>query len=324
MSTSGTTSFKRNRNQVCLLALSKIEKYGNGFTVSSEDMSLVSDTLNMMVKGWVTDGLHLWTKEEGVLHLTPHVAKYSLGNAATDAYVCRLKDELTTKLTGAYVVGATALTVLTTAGMTIGDKIGVVLTDKSLYWTTIATIPTATTLTLAVGLSGAAPDQNLVFSFTNRIYKPLRILDAMLIEGYDGGSSSTQTERFLTMVSHEEYYQLPDKTSNGSSNQVSYLPNRLQGDFYVYPRPTDCSARIQFTYERMIEDLNTLTDDFDFPSEWMEPLVWQLAVRIAPDFQRGDKLQEIGGIATAMLEKLKDWDVEINDVKMVPSRGYYK
>lgn len=325
MATSGSTNFSRNRQQACLGALGKLGVYGIGRTPSAEDMTLASDTLNMMMKSWSAQGLHLWAKEEAVLFLSQYEAKYNLGNTSTNAYCCLSSDLVTTKLNASVAVNGTSVTTISTTGMTVGDYIGIVLDDKSLYWTTIATIPSSTTLTLTVGVTGVASSSNLVFTFTNRIYKPLRILSAQLIGGYDAGSSSTQIERYLNIIAYQDYRELIDKTTNGDVNQLMYQPKNTNGLLNLYPRPSDCSYRIQFTYERIIEDLDTITDDFDMPVEWMECIIWQLAARLAPDFSLEDKAAKmIIPLASQLLDALKNWDTEITEVQLQPgSRGYY-
>src|SRR5205085_1814515 len=136
-------------------------RYGIGRTPSAEDMQLTSDTLNMMIKAWSAQGLHLWAKEEATLFLTQYQAKYTLGNNSNNAYCCLTSDLVTTELNANQITNDTSITVLSTTGMTVGDYIGIVLDDKSLYWTTINLIPSSTSITLTGGLSGQASNTNL-------------------------------------------------------------------------------------------------------------------------------------------------------------------
>ncbi len=322
MATSGSSNFSQNRTAIILKALSKLGVYGIGRTVSSEDMTLASDSLNMMVKSWSTAGLHLWCKSEGVLYLDQYQAQYSLGNASTDARVTNKSDEVITKLNGALAASATSLTVDSTTGMTIGDQIGIVLSSKDIHWTTIATIPGATSLTITLGASTAASDNALVFTYTNRLYKPLRMLNARCVTGFDSGATSTISEIPMTVIPYQSYFDFPAKTSNGTPIQLHYNPKLTSGNAYVWPRPSDCSYRIEFSYERILEDLDNATDDFDFPSEWQEPLVWQLAARLAPDYGKEDKaVKMILPAAMQMLSDLKDWDAEVASVQFMPDDG---
>lgn len=319
MAVSGSQNFKSNRDEIIIDALTLLGVYGVGRTVSADDMTVCKRALNKMIKKWSADGLHLWCKEEGVLYFTQYQAKYSLGNAVTDAMVTSADDEITTQLNGALALNDTAVTVDSTAGMTVGDNVGIILSDNSLYWTTILTIPTSTTLTLTAGVTGEASNNAIVFTFTNRIYKPLRVLSSRLVNGIDSGATTTKTEVLMNSVSYQDYFEMPSKTSNGTPNEFHYNPRLLNGNMYIWLRPNDCNYRAEFTYERVIDDLDTATDDFDLPAEWEEPVTWQLAVRIAPAFGKGKKMrEEILPLAIQMKQDLMAWDSEINSVSIMP------
>lgn len=318
MATSGSYNFSQACNALITDALQLIGVYGIGRTVSSEDMTLGRNALNKMVKAWATQGLHLWAKSEGVLYLDQYVAKYSLGNASGDAKVTAVSDEVITQLNGALATSATSATVDSTTGMTVGDYIGVVMSDNDTHWTTIATLPTSTTLTLTTGVSGACSDNAIVYTFTSKIYKPLRVTGARLVRGIDSGATSSKVENIINLVSYQTYFEMPMKTANGVPNQLHYNPNIDNGTVWVWPRPSDTNYRVEFSYERQIQDLDTATDDFDFPSEWLEPLTWQLAVRLAPFFDREKKLNTIMPIAVAMLDGLKNWDSENTGIQIIP------
>ena len=321
MSTSGSQNFSQTKADIISDAFQLLGVYGIGRTVSAEDTTLASNFLNKMIKAWSVKKLHLWEKTEGVLYLTPYEEQYSLGSASTDAYVTNKSDEVITQLNGALAASATAVTVDSTTGMVTSDIIGVVTSDKTIHWTTIATLPSSTTLTLTTGLDSAALDDALVYTFTSRIYKPLRILDARLVSGIDTGSTSTLSEIVLTEVANKDYMNLSSKfKSSGRPNQFSYVPKNTNGLLYLFPRPSDGSDRIHFTYERIIEDLDNTTDDFDMPSEWLEPVTWQLALRLGPAFGRSEKaLQVIFPVASKMLDNLMEWDTETASVTFSPA-----
>lgn len=323
MATSGSSNFSQTRDQIILMAFQHLGVYGLGRTVSAEDMAFAVSLLNALIKSWSTQGLHLWCKSEGVLYLDKYQAKYTLGNLTSHAYATLASDEIITQLNGALAINATSVTVDSTSGMTVGDYIGIVLTDKDIHWTTIATIPTSTTLTLTTGVVSAAADNNIVYTFTNRVYKPLRVLSARSVTGVDSGATSTRTEVQMNSIAYQTYFDFPVKTSNGNRPiQFHYNPKNTDGAMYVWPRPNDCSCRIEFTFERLIEDVDNASDDFDLPSEWLLPLQWNLAVLLGPAFGKDQKITTtIGPMAVSMLEALKNWDSEIDSVTFVPDRG---
>jgi len=321
MATSGSVNFTQNRTQLILDAYQLVGIYGVGRTLSFEDETFAISTLNKLIKRWATRGLHLWTKEEAVLYLTPNVASYSLGNSSNDAYATNFTDQVITQLSAALAVNGTSVSVDSTTGMTVGDFIGVVLDDKSIHWTTIAAIPTSTTLTLTLGVVGIAANNNNVYSFTTRINKPLRVHACRRVSGFDNGSTSTLTEIPLNPMSYKDYIDTPAKTFSGAPNQYHYNPDIDNGTLYLWQRPNDGSERIYFTYERIIEDMDGAYDNFDFPSEWLEPLTWQLAVRLGIAFGKGKKvINEILPLASDMLKDLLDWDSEVTSVFISPER----
>ena len=323
MATSGSQNFEQTRNQIILDAYQLIGLYGIGRTVSAEDNSFASNMLNKMVKAWTAKGLHLWEKQEGVLFITPNVAEYTLGNASGDAHATTVADLVLTQLNGAHAASATSITVDDTTGMTASDNIGIVTTDKTIHWTTIVSVDTSTTLTITAGLDTAASDDGIVYTYTNKIYKPLRVLDARRRTGIDSGSTSTEFDLPLTEISYEEYFELPNKTINSIPNQFHYNPRLTSGKLYLFPRPSDGAERIQFSYERMIEDLDNSSDNFDFPQEWQEVLTYQLAVRLGPAFGKGTKvINEILPVASLMLEDLLNWDAEVSNISLMPDMGY--
>lgn len=323
MTTSGSTSFTQTRDQIITTAFELLSIYGIGRTIEAEDHQLAVKLFQMMIKAWQTDGLHLWPKEQGVLYITPYTEKYQLGNESGDAYATLLSDQVMTRLNGALLTSATSITVDSTAGMTTGDFIGVVLADKTIHWTTL-TVNSSTTLTLSIGVVSAANDDAYIYTFTSRISKPLRILQTRLVTGIDNRTTtSNQVEMNMGELSYQEYMQFPNKMTYGTPNQYMYLPKRVKGEFYLWPRPNDGSKRVHFTFERMLEDVNNIDDECDFPTEWLEAVAFQLAVRLGIAYGKEQKLAAgLAPMASAMMEKLLSWDTEISGITILPSTGY--
>ncbi len=324
MPTSGDKSFTQTRNQIIYDAFQHLGVYGIGRTISSEDMAFAVSTFNKMIKSWSTMGLHLWCKTEAVLYLSQYTRDYRLGNGVGTARSSDIGGTTSTRLEAAAAIGATSLTVNSTTGMTVGDNIGIVVDDKTLLWYTISTIPTSTTLTINSALTIAANNNALVFTYTEKAYKPLRIISARLVGGIDLGSTNTRSEILLNPTAYQTSFEMPSKTSNGRPVQYTYMPSLTDGMLYLWPRPDDCSYRIEYTYERLLDDVNTAADNIDFPSEWEEPATFQLAIRLGPAFGKDMKvLQTLGPMAEGMLDALKSWDSEITTVSIMPDLGEY-
>lgn len=322
MATSGSSNFSLNTTQIIHAALAKIGVMGEGQSLSPQKFNQCKLNLNAMIKSWSTIDLHLWCKEEAVLYLEQYVGKYSLGNAVSDSKATLISDEIMTQLNGAVAAAATSITVDDTTGMTVGDYIGIVLTDRSTHWSTIDTIPSATTLTILSGLASAASDNAYIYTFTNKIYKPMRVTSVRVASGIDLGSTSTKSTVSIGLIPYQSYFDMPTLANNGDQpNLVHYNPRISQGDLFVSPRPSDTSKRIEFSFQRIIENLDTLTDDFDFPGEWTETLIYQGAIRFAPDFGRAKKIPELTPQAAELLDNLKAWDRETSSIFIQPDYG---
>ncbi len=319
MSTSGSVNYTQTRNEIIQDALALIGVYGVGRTISGEDMQFASNMLNKMVKTYQADGLHLWAKEEGYLFIADNTGEYTLSSASSSARACLRSDAVITELSVAAAASATSLTVESTTGMTTSDIIGVVGDDDTVTWTTISTIPSSTTLTIGTGLSAASAIGNNVYTFTSRVNKPLRILGMRRVTGGPDDPSSIP----LTMLSHQEYFDLPNKTTNGLPSQFYYNPDLTDGKLYLWPRPDDPEMYFEFTFERMLEDFDASTDNPDFPSEWLECLTYQLATRLAPAFGKANMLQSISPLAEALYEKVMGFDCEAGSISMMPD-GYHR
>lgn len=328
MATSNSTNFTQTRDELILDALMGVGIYGIGETVSAEDNAFCVRALNKMIKAWGTDGLHLWCKEEGILFLQPKQEKYTFGQSTSTDYCAKSSDVKTRTLTASHAAAATTLNLDSSASMTVADKIGIVLSDKTIQWTTIATIPTTTSVTITTALTGAANDNALVYVFTNKINKPQRMLDMRRRTGYNDlvtSASSTELDINLSITPNNVYRTMPVKTAaTGDPVQAYYQPNNTTGDLYLWPRPVDGSTRIVFSYERILEDMDTATNDFDFPPEWCEALDWQLRVRLCRPFGKASALQDILPIATMMYDKLLSWDSEVTSVTFEPDIEDYE
>lgn len=291
MATSGVVTFNITRNEIITDALRLCQAHGVGQTLTAEMVSDGTRRLNVMIKFWQTQGLHLWRKTEAALFLTADQQSYTLsatGDRATTSY-----DETT--LDGAHIATATTIEVASTSGMTASDLVGIELADGTMQWTTIAGVTDSDTFTIpGPGLTGAAADGGKVYSFTTKIARPLRILNARRV------ADGSETE--LMPLSRQEYFALPQKASTGAPTQYFYDPQLNFGKLYLWPTSDNAVDLVKFTYERPIEDFVSTADNPDFPVEWVEALIYGLAVRLYPEY--GNDPQRYGMLKAEADEKL--------------------
>lgn len=283
MARSGSYNFTLTRNNLITHALRSINLIAKNETPTDEMMQYSADALNILIKSWEGEGIQMWNRRRGYLFTAYQTESYTLGPTGTHA----TNSYISTQLNGALAASATAVTVDSTTGMTVGDNIGVELTAGSRFWTTIATIPTSTTLTLTTGVTTAAADNNYVITYTSKIQRPLRLVQATLKD------ITTSIEVTMAPISYDQYFDYPNKTTDGQSSTYYYDKTMDNGTLYLYPRPNNVDKIVCFTYHEALEDVDSSTHDVDFPTEWLAALKWNLAVELAYAYGKYPELEKI-------------------------------
>lgn len=300
MTTSGTSSFTRTRDQICHAAARKIGAVRAGETMSYDMLNDFVEGLNILTKHFQGQGLHVWTTTEATLFPQVDQVRYALAltgaDHATQSYVA------TTAPSGG-ISGHTTITVTSSTGISSADHIGIKLTDGTLFWTTVSGAPVANVVTLANALTDDVDDDAAVYAYTTKIVRPLKIVDA---RSY---TPSTAIEVPLSVISRLDYQALPNKTSTGAINQVFYDPQLTTGYLYLWLAQSSVDDLVKFTWWRPIEDFNAAGDNADLPQEWLQALIFNLAVVMAPEF--GVLTERIAGIkalADEYLDQMKGFD----------------
>lgn len=320
MATSGSTDFTETRDQIITNSLTLLGVVGAGETVQPNDITFCASMLNSMVKGWMSQGIHLWTEEEGTLYLVNGQNEYQLVASAAGAFGADgtgTPVETTLTSTGS----GSSITVATIVGMANGNTIGIVLNDNTIFWTTINGTPSGSTVVLTSGIIGAASSGNQVFTYPAQLPRVLTIQAARLRNQYG-------FDRTIKVVPRNDYFTIPQKNSAGSPNIIYYSPQVSTGSVYLWPCPDNVNERVKITYLRTIQDFDTGSDNPDFPQEWIECIIYNLAVRVAAAY--GISLTS-GGIqgnpdllrqAAQYLDDLKGWDAEQPYIQITPGYDY--
>lgn len=314
MATSASVDYNNTRNEIIKDALVLIGVIGAEETIHEADQALADRFLNRMVKAWDAQGIHLWTYNEATLFLADNTNTYNLANTSSDANWSDTVE--VTTLDAAEASGQTVISVTSTSGMANSDNIAVVLDDDTTEWTTISSFVADDTVTLANAINSAAASGNYVFSYTTRANRPLKIHS---IRRRTGTGTSTMDVP-LIQLSREEYFDLPNKEVRGTPTQYYYDPQITTGKLYVWPTPDDPFIRLQLTYQAQLEDFDAAGNNPDFPQEWLECLVYNLAMRIAPAFGKDEKLlATLAPMAQASLQSLISYDQETTSIQLVPT-----
>lgn len=123
-------------------------------------------------------------------------------------------------------------------------------------------------------------------------------------------NQDTETPMFL--MSREDYYDLPIKTSTGIPTQY-YVDHQLGATtLYVWPLMSSVTDEtINYTYRRKFEDIDDLSNHLDVPEEYLDVVGYNLAARMLTDYGKsGEVAAGIRAMAAQLLEEMQDDDRE--------------
>jgi len=276
MATSGSTDFSLNRDQIITAALRKLRVVDPANTADANDITTGAQMLNLMIKEWQLDGVSMWLNAECLLHLQKDSQSYSLGSSGDN--FCLLSDAVKTTLTADVAASGTALTVDSITGISDGDYIGIELDSGSLHWDTVSGAPSGSTVNITTGLASAASSDNYVFAYTNKIARPVEIMEARLRDT-DNVDTPVAIEKSL-----EQFMSITDKTAEGDVTDIYLSPTITNSLLYTYPVCSDVTKRLIMTVRRVIEDFDRSSDDADLPAECLAAVIWNLALWLAPEY----------------------------------------
>lgn len=144
--------------------------------------------------------------------------------------------------------------------------------------------------------------------------RPLQISNARKV--VDGA----ETE--IRIVDRSTYMNQPNKTDTGQPVFVYYDPQLVAGVLYVWPAPDD-THQIKFTAQQLIEDFDASTNNPYFPTDWLEAIVYNLALRLCPMYEvSGEDRSYIAQMAAQFLNDAENGDSEQGSVFLSPEYCY--
>jgi len=298
MATSGSFNFNVTFEDICKEALTLIGEYDENDVIDNRDVATCLRTFNMMIKYWQADGVTLWKLVDAVLFLAKGTHTYSIGPSgdhASDSYV---KTEVAT----AAASGASTLVVDSITGISASDNIGIELDDGTLQWTTVNGAPSGSTITLTDVTTDTIAVDNHVYTYTNKLQRPLEIVEARL-------RNSSGQDRPIFIESRERFLYLNDKAQTGTVNQIYHQPTTTNTTMRLWQAAGDVKELVRFSVKIPVEDVDTKTDNVDFPQVWFLPLAWQLALYVGPKFDASLNAKQEAR-AQHLLETVKDHDTE--------------
>lgn len=310
MTTSGTVTFNP---AITFIITSLYRKIGAIAEDEIPTAGMFNDALfsiNAMAKGWMATGIHVWATDEMILFFQQNQYQYSIGPGSSDNF-CQANSYNMTQVNQSVAAGATNIPLVSVTGMVNGQFYGQVLDNGAAFWTTIASINLSTnTVTIAAPLPYSASAQNFSFSYTTKLTRPLLIPEARLLT-YSGFQKTP-----MTVLSRKRYMDLPQPQNPGTPTQFFYTPQLVAGQLYAWPCPANAGWGFLGTYRRAIQDFNTVANTADFPQEWINALLWNGALEMAPEYDvpppRYQMLQQRAGY---WLDLAQNYDRETEPVE---------
>ena len=144
-----TTTYSVTRDQIISTALRKLQVLELGVTPDADTLANASQSLNLMMKAWQTQGIKLWTVQEYVVPLVSGQNLYKLGRTTVKAGTVTITNATPAVVTytsnGLVVNDQVVFT--TTGGLPTGLTVG------STYY--VVSTPTANTFTISSTLGGS-------------------------------------------------------------------------------------------------------------------------------------------------------------------------
>jgi len=308
MAVSSSYDFTRNAQEIVKEALYNIGAIAIGETPTDDEIQAGLRKLNMMLKAWQAKGYGIWLNQQVTLILQNDTISYSIGPSGDHCSATMYKTELAV----AAAAADGTITVDSDDNISDGDIIGVEQDDTTIDWDVVNGAPVADVVTLTATMGGAAAVDNHVYNYTSKCQRPLEIIEAHLRDADDQDTP-------LAIISEQEYQATNDKTTEGTPNSIFYIPTLTNGTLYVWPEPGDMKNRIIMTIKRPIMDFDAVTDDADFPPEWLEAVTTNLSLRLGPMF--GIPIsRDLKELAIVSLSDAEGFDREKTSIFFQPAR----
>lgn len=162
-----------------------------------------------------------------------------------------------------------------------GSRVGVQLDSGVREWSYVISkdeVLDPPTITISEALTADSAQSSIVYGYTDKVDRPLKILQARYSDRVEG--SEIPTEKW----SRSEYFDQPDKRTQGTVVQWYYSPQLSDGELYVWQTAFSVNNLLSFTYTRPLEITTEILDSPDIPAEWADPIKWAVARDLGVEF----------------------------------------
>lgn len=313
MALSSSYDFTITRDDAITEALDMIGKLGEGQSPTAAQLTADSRTLNLMLKSWMNRDFTQNLMRRFYVFLQPGQREYTLSTTAASSDECTTsfyRDELATAL----VATDTAVEVDGTSSSD-SDRIGIVLDDNTVHWSTISSGGGTTSLVIAdaIATGDTAAVDNQIIIYTSKNIRPVDIIYGTVSTGAtDVGQHNAinETATPLLKLTRERWTDLSAKDSRGQTNSWWYNEQWPNASLHVWPTPNDGTQWLELWEQTTIDDMDGATDNFALPSRWYLAVTLNLAKLLCIKYGAPDvtyqKIKAEAGEALFMAETSED------------------
>jgi hypothetical protein len=294
------TDYSVTRNDVITEALEHLGALAEGESASTNQITSVGRTLNMLLKQWQAQGVNLYGVRETFLFLIDGVSRYDQldFNGTTGLDVDRnhiyvldyAKVAFAESSTTVVTVNESFISGTPISSAAVGDVIGIPLADGTMHWAEITAVGTSGAYSKSYTFANHAltlstdPDttKDLIVGITYP-GRPLQIVDVYLRHFYD------DSDRQLEMLSITDWSQLPNKNNTSSTgvNQVYYNRKTTTGDLRTWGTIDSPYYCLGLTVQVPLGDIESdvaLNSNFGIPQEYFLAFSYSLAEALLPKY----------------------------------------
>lgn len=88
----------------------------------------------------------------------------------------------------------------------------------------------------------------------------------------------------MNVYNRYDFNLLPSNASGTPINLYYQKLSAVSGRITLWPTPNNSTTTVTIHYQSPFEDMDASANDFDFPSEWIQPLTYLLAWALAPEY----------------------------------------
>ena len=133
---------------------------------------------------------------------------------------------------------------------------------------------------------------------------------------------SSGTDYEMDRISRNDYFTLPNKTTQGRPSQY-FLDRTISPKMFLWASPENSTDQIRYYYVRRMEDVDTLTNTADIPFRFLPCMVaglaYYMAIKRAPE-----RVPMLKGFYEEEFQRAADEDVDRVPLKLQPGRPWIR